>query len=64
MGTDETTPFPENLIFATSFKRHFCDFKNLGLGHDLPSSVNDRVIARNHEDFIFTKLRIWDVSGK
>ena len=28
------------------------------LGHDLPISVNDRVIAQSREDFIFTKLRI------
>ena len=25
--------------------------------HDLPVSVNDRVIAGNREDFIFTKLK-------
>ena len=27
------------------------------LGHDLPKSVNDRVILPFHEDFILTKLR-------
>ena len=32
------------------------------LEHDLHISVNDRVIARNREDFIFTNLRICEVS--
>ena len=37
--------FRENFIFANSFKRHICDVKNSRLGHDLPISVNDRVIS-------------------
>ena len=48
--------FRENFIFANSVKRHICDAKNLRLGHDLPISVNDRVISPFREDFIFTKL--------
>ena len=41
----------ENFIFANSDKRHICDDKKLRLWHDLPIPVNDRVIARNSEDF-------------
>ena len=42
-------------IFATLKSR---------LGHDLPRSVNDKVISPFREDFIFTKLRICKVSRK
>ena len=28
-------------------------------GHDLPTSVNDRVISPFHEGFTFTKLRLY-----
>ena len=35
-------PYPNPEIFV---KRHICDVKNLRLWHDLPISVNDRVIA-------------------
>ena len=38
--------FRENYIFSKSFKSHICDIKNLRLGHDLPISVNDRVIVQ------------------
>ena len=40
-----TANFHENFIFANSVKRHICDAKNSGLGHDFPLSVNDRVIS-------------------
>ena len=33
--------FCENFIFA---KRHICHVKNVRLGHDFPTSVNDIVI--------------------
>ena len=56
--------FRENIIFANSGKRHICDVKNSRLGHGLPISVNDRVIAPIREDSIFTKLRICEVSRK
>ena len=56
--------FRENFIFANNVKRHFCDVKNLRLGHDLHIPTNDRVIAPFREDFIFTKLRICKVSRK
>ena len=36
--------FGENFIFANSVKIHICDVKNSRLRHDLPTSVNDRVI--------------------
>ena len=45
--------FCENFIFAESVKRRICDTKNSPLGHDLPASVNDRVISPFLEDFIF-----------
>ena len=32
-------------IFAKSIKRHICDVKNSRLEHDLPVSVNDRMIS-------------------
>ena len=54
--------FRENFIFANSVKRHICDIKNLRLGHDLPISLNDRVIPPFREDFIFKKLRLCEVS--
>ena len=40
--------FRANFIF-----RPICDIKNLRLGHDLPLSVNDRVISLFCEGFIF-----------
>ena len=45
----------ENFIFANSLKRHICDVKNSRLGHDLPISVNDKVIPSFRMDFIFMK---------
>ena len=56
--------FRENFIFVNSIKRHICDIKNLRLGHDLPISVNDRVIFQFREDFIFRKLSLCKVSRK
>ena len=38
----KSTVNPE--IFAKSIKRHICHVKKSRLGHDLPTSVNDRVI--------------------
>ena len=49
--------FHENFIFANSIKRHISDVKNWQLRHDLPISINDRVILPFREGFIFTKLR-------
>ena len=49
--------FRENFIFANGVKRHICDVKNSRQRHDLPISVNDRVILPFHEGFIFTKFR-------
>ena len=56
--------FRENFIFANSVKRHICDVKKSQLGHDLPTSVNDRAISLIREGFIFTKLCIGEVSRK
>ena len=36
--------------------------KKSGLGHDLPTSVNDRVISSFFEGFLFTKLSYCEVS--
>ena len=41
--------FCENFNYANSIKRHICDVKNSRLGHDLPSSVNYRMITLFHE---------------
>ena len=49
--------FRENFILANSVKRHICDVKNSLLRHDLPPSINDRVISPFRDSFIFTKLR-------
>ena len=36
--------FGKNFTFANGVKRHICDVYNSRLGHDLPISVNNRVI--------------------
>ena len=56
--------FCKNFIFLNSVKRHIWDVENARLRHDLHISVNDRVISEFGEDFIFTKLRIYEVSRK
>ena len=56
--------FRENFIFANSIKRHISDERNSRLRQDLPISINDRVILPFREGFIFTKLRICEVSRK
>ena len=53
-----TVNFRCNFIFANSIKRHICDAKKSRLGHDLPSSVNNRMILLFRVGFIFTKLSI------
>ena len=44
--------FGENFLFANSAKRHIWDVLNSRLGHDLPISVDDRMISPFREDFI------------
>ena len=56
--------FRENFIFANSVKRHICKLKRSEVGHDLPISVKDRVTSPFREGFVFTKLRICEVSRK
>ena len=51
-------------LFANSVKIHICDFKISRLGSDIPACVNDRVISSFREGFIFTKLRVCEVSRK
>ena len=54
----------ESFIFANNVKRHICDVKYSQLGHNLTISINDRVISPLHGGFVFTKLRICEVSRK
>ena len=63
----DTTVEPEifvRILFSRIVLRHSCDRKSSRLGYDLPISVVDRVISPFGQDFIFTKLRIWEVSQK
>ena len=48
-------PFPM-ILFSRNFayERHIWDAKKSRLGHDLPISVNDRVISPFRQDFILT----------
>ena len=56
--------FRENFIFAHIIKIHISDLKKSRLRQDLPILINDRVILPFREGFIFTKLRIYEVSRK
>ena len=56
--------FCANFIFVKSVKIQICHIKNPRLEHDLLISVNDRVILPFRKGFIFTKLRIREVSRK
>ena len=56
--------FRENFIFANSIKRHISGVKNSRLRQDLPISINGLLILPFCEGFIFTKLRICEVSRK
>ena len=56
--------FRENFIFAKSVKIQIYDVKHSQTGHDLPISVNHRVISPIRESLIFTKLCICEVSRK
>ena len=50
--------FQESFIFANSIQRHIRDVRNWQIGHDIPISVNDRVILPFREGLNFTKQRI------
>ena len=52
------------ILFSQTALKEYCKVKNSRLGHYLPLPVNDRVILPLFEDFIFTKLRIGEVSQK
>ena len=47
-----------------NLKKHIRHAKNLRLGYDLPTSVNNIVISPFREGFIFMKLRSCKVSLK
>ena len=47
------------LFHQIALKRHICDVKKLRTEHDLPMSVNNRMISPICEGLIFTKLRIF-----
>ena len=53
--------FGENFIFVNSVKRHICEVKNTQLRHDLPASVNDRVILPFREGYIFTYAKFHEI---
>ena len=48
--------FLENFIFTKSVIRNICHVKNSSLGHDLPTSVNDRVNLPFGKGLIFKKF--------
>ena len=56
--------FSRKFYFSSSVKTHICDVENSRQGRDLPISVNDSVISPIRDDFIFTKLRMCEVSRK
>ena len=49
VGTDESTPFRENFIFANSVKIHSWEVKILRLEHALPTLINgsDLAVSQN-----------------
>ena len=51
-------------MFSNGIKRHISDVKKSRLRQDLPISINERVILPFRDSFIYTKLRICDVSRK
>ena len=61
MSTVNSEIFARISFSQKALKDIFATFRDYD---DLPSSVNDRVIAPFRDDFIFTKLRICDVSRK
>ena len=56
--------FVRILFLENSVKRHSCSAKNSRQVHDLHTSVIHGAILPFSEDFIFTKLRICEVSRK
>ena len=59
-NTVNSETFAIILFSRISLKDIFATFKNLRQGHDLPISVNSRVLLSFRESFIFTKLRLWE----
>ena len=49
--------FRENFIYVNNIKRPIFHIKNLRLGYNLPTSVNDRVILPFCEGFIFMVVK-------
>ena len=62
--TVDSEIFARIFVFAKSIKRHISDVNNARLRKDLPISISDIVILPFCEGFIFTKLRIREVSRK
>ena len=63
IGNTVNSEIFERILFSQiALKDIFVTLKNSRLRHDLPISVNDRVILPFHEDFIFAKLCICEVS--
>ena len=53
-----------SIFIGNSVKTHYLRCYNLRQWRDLPILVNESDISPNREDFIFTKLRICQVSRK
>ena len=49
------------IVVFPDHTHYYWDIKNSRLGHDLPTSVNERVNAPFREGFIFEQLRIHEV---
>ena len=56
--------FRKNFIFTNTVKRHISHVKNSRQGHDLHTTVNDRVILPFPKGYIFTKLCKCEVMRK
>ena len=54
--------FARILFSRMALKDILATLKIRNKGHDFPISVKDRIILPFHEDFIFTKLHICEVS--
>ena len=57
LNTVNSEIFARILFSRIALKGHIWDIRNSRLGHDIPISVNDRVILPFHEGFNFTEIK-------